>query len=170
MESSTAILLLIAALVIVSALAFIALRSTTAVKQKQLKNDKNLELLMQDQQQRRDYAQQSIRLLTLGAMDEQVPLVEACIRINGLFDFMGHDENLRLPYTIFADIATQTSHIPTKEDWKDLKRKERRGYEQLMLRLEQQHKKAILTALSELKNNGFLDPKAASSEPQFYQA
>jgi type II secretory pathway pseudopilin PulG len=175
MESSIAMLLLVAALVIIFILIITALRTTGALKQKRLKNQQNLELLMEDQQERREYAQQSIRLLTLGAIDEQLPLIEACIRINGLFDFMGHDEARRQPYTVFADVAAKTRHIPTKDDWKALKRKEKRGHEQLMLGLEKQYKKEILAALARLKDSHYLKPDDVQQphgqeQSQFYQA
>ncbi|ROS05301.1 uncharacterized protein DUF2489 [Sinobacterium caligoides] len=171
MSEANAYLLLSLGVIIVIILSYLAYRSVQAVKIKENDQKKMVEQVLADQQQRRDYAQESIRLLTLGAIDQQVGAIEASIRINGLMDFMGYNEEQRRPYQIFNDVALATNHIPVRDDWNELSRKEKSKHERTMSALEKKHQEAISCALKQLKDEGFLaDKSTAKQAPMFYAA
>ncbi len=170
MSESTAYILLVIAIIIIAVLGFFAYRTIKALKDKQQLNEKRLAQVIADQKERREYAENSIRLIAIGAVDEQLDLIEACIRLNGLMDFMGYTEDQRANFGVFAEIAEATREIPMNDDWKALDKKEKRRHRKTMIQLQLKHQERIDAALEDLKAANYLSDKPKSGQPMFYSA
>lgn len=102
-------------------------------------------------QARNHRLQEDLRILAGSLLDEQLPLIEGCIRIKVLLDNYQGKQRSSLPDGIFSLIYDATAHIPTHQAWKDLPREQRLAFEQLMMQLEETHRTAIEQAARELQ-------------------
>ena len=107
---------------------------------------RNRQHQLQRRRERNARLSEDIRILARGLMEEQLPLVEAAIRIKVLLDNYSGPRQADLDVQVFELIHGATVHIPTHQAWKDLPLAQRREYEQQMAELEQQHRDRLQRA------------------------
>lgn len=101
---------------------------------------RNRQRQLQQRHERNTRLAEDIRILARGLVEDQIPLIEAAIRIKVLLDNYSGPRRADLDVQVFADIYDATAHIPTHQAWKDLPLVRRHEHEQLMAELEQQHR------------------------------
>lgn len=83
-----------------------------------------------------------LRLLAGSLLDEQVPLIEAAIRLKVLLDHYDPQLSQSERCRVFQQLYEACAHIPTHSGWSALDRTERRHFEAFFSALELQHKAA----------------------------
>jgi ABC-type nickel/cobalt efflux system permease component RcnA len=101
---------------------------------------RNRQRQLQQRHERNTRLAEDIRILARGLVEDQIPLIEAAIRIKVLLDNYSGPRRADLDVQVFADLYDATAHIPTHQTWKDLPLVRRHEHEQLMTELEQQHR------------------------------
>lgn len=101
---------------------------------------RNRQRQLQQRHERNTRLAEDIRILARGLVEDQIPLIEAAIRIKVLLDNYSGPRRADLDVQVFADLYDATAHIPTHQAWKDLPLVRRHEHEQLMTELEQQHR------------------------------
>lgn len=101
---------------------------------------RNRQRQLQQRHERNTRLAEDIRILARGLVEDQIPLIEAAIRIKVLLDNYSGPRRADLDVQVFADIYDATAHIPTHQAWKDLPLVRQHEHEQLMTELEQQHR------------------------------
>lgn len=101
---------------------------------------RNRQRQLQQRHERNTRLAEDIRILARGLVEDQIPLIEAAIRIKVLLDNYSGPRRADLDVQVFADLYDATAHIPTHQAWKDLPLARRHQHEQLMAELEQQHR------------------------------
>lgn len=95
-------------------------------------------------------ARNSIRVLASAMLEGQVTYTEASIRISVLLNGAGLDETEQADYSVFAQLAAATAHIPILDAWKALPKKEKRAYDAEREKLEAKYKDFIDPVASKL--------------------
>ncbi|WP_018415132.1 DUF2489 domain-containing protein [Teredinibacter turnerae] len=95
-------------------------------------------------------ARNSIRVLASAMLEGQVTYTEASIRISVLLNGAGLDESEQADYSVFAQLAAATAHIPILDAWKALSKKEKRAYDAEREKLEAKYKDFIDPVASKL--------------------
>jgi len=68
----------------------------------------------------RQWLNKSIQLLAQGLDKNELSLTEASIRISGLLDVLGVDEQIKTEFSAFYQLTEKTQHIPYLDAWKNL--------------------------------------------------
>lgn len=145
--STTMLILLLGALLLIAALATYAgvlWRCVWARQQAQsLARQESLQRLGGD-----------LRILASSLLDEQLPLIEGAIRIKVLLD--NYDSTLSTDprCQVFHRLYEATADIPTHAAWKALDKQQRRDYQQRLDELELQHKAGAHSAARWLLDEG----------------
>lgn len=113
------------------------------------------EALEKEGQEQRVRINRSIQIIAEGAIEGQLSLTEASIRIKVLLDSLALENSIPGQYQAFYELALATDHIPILEAWKALSTKEQREFDKQRLRLEQQHGDAVLDASKRIKGQVF---------------
>ena len=107
--------------------------------------------------ERRQQAVQSVRVLAMSIEQDQVSLSEGSIRIHGLLQVLAPELLERQPYTIFRVMAEATAHMPTHEQRQATDRRFVRRMDQQRLELERQHRETIREAATAIRHYPFKD-------------
>jgi hypothetical protein len=142
------ILLLLVAILIITALAIWAWKLTKKVKEQE-------KAILDQVNAKHDKIIESIRVIANAYEDKQVELIEASIRLKVLLDNLPVSEEEKAPYAVFTAIYNKVGHIPTHENWKALSRKEKRVFEQEMKTVEEEFNELFSDAAKQLKNHTF---------------
>ncbi len=114
-----------------------------------------LEAQQQERQAERQRINKSIQVLAAGAIDGQVTLTEASIRIGVLLDSLGVEDQTREQYTAFYRLAEKTAHIPILDEWKKLSTKQQLSYDQQREKAESEMGDFVLDAANRILNKNF---------------
>jgi Protein of unknown function (DUF2489) len=117
-------LLIITAITIILILSVIAIRlvykvhSLNKVRQEKLVAQEKAN--QESQRNHRQWLNKSIQLLAQGLDNNELSLTEASIRISGLLDVLGADDQIKTEFSAFYQLKDKTQHIPYLEAWKNL--------------------------------------------------
>jgi hypothetical protein len=87
---------------------------------------------------------QSINLIAIGAINEELNLSEACIRAAALSDSLLLTDQQKILYGNIYKLANATYSIPRNQAWKDLPKLQRQELREKMIQLESAAKDDIL--------------------------
>jgi hypothetical protein len=138
-ETTLLILSLLAALIIVG-LVFYALRLNTQVAAQTLATQQGSD----EKNKHQDETLQSINLIAIGAINEELNLSEACIRAAALSDSLLLTDQQKTLYGNIYKLANATYSIPRNQAWKDLPKTQRQELREEMTQLESAAKDDIL--------------------------
>ncbi|MGB2131092.1 MAG: DUF2489 domain-containing protein [Marinobacterium sp.] len=152
--SSTLIYSLIAvgllAIAILSTLVYRQLSQARARKEEQAAREA---AALAHLEERHQYLEESIRLVASAILhDDKMTLTEGCIRLKVLLENYRPQLLQQDAYAVITEVHDKTSHIPIKDDWKELPKKLQREYRQEMRALEQQHEAAVQAVARELSS------------------
>lgn len=83
-----------------------------------------------NEERKRRQINASIQILCRTVLDDQVRYAEASLRISALMNQLNVDEQARLDYAAFDDLAGKIAHIPILDAWKALPKEQRQVYEE----------------------------------------
>lgn len=146
MSNSIALTLAGLGLAIIAALAY---RAIGLLRELRLQQQQSQQLNSEQQAAQRQ-SQKSIEVLARGALDQQVPLLEACIRIATLLDHLEIEEAERQRYGAVYQLSLKSSHIPRLEQWQALDTATRKEYRKQIEALETSHREPTHKALQQL--------------------
>ena len=111
----------------------------------------------QDQvkKQKREEVIESIKIIALCMIEEQVELSEGCIRIKVLLDHVAPELHDQVPFTVFSKMYDATEHMPTHGARKRADKALIRELDVERFELEKNHKDAIIEASKALRNYSF---------------
>jgi len=111
----------------------------------------------QDQikKQKREEVIESIKIIALCIIEEQVELSEGCIRIKVLLDHVAPELHDQTPFTVFSEMYDATEHMPTHGARKRADKALIRKLDAERFELEKNHKDAIVEASKALRNYSF---------------
>ncbi|GAA3921943.1 DUF2489 domain-containing protein [Litoribacillus peritrichatus] len=98
---------------------------------------------------------ESIRVITSAYGDNQIELVEASIRLKVLLDNLPLSDAEKEPYAVFSVVYDKVAHIPTHENWKALKKNEKKQYEKEMKTIEKDYQDLFASSVETLKAHKF---------------
>jgi hypothetical protein len=98
----------------------------------------------------RDQARSSIAVLARGALDDQIDLTEAAIRIATLLDYLDIEPEARERFAPIYALSEDTAYIPRLQQWQALTALQRREYRRQKQQLEQRHIEALRSSLEQL--------------------
>jgi len=103
-----------------------------------------------DQQDKKDYLIDSLRVLARTMVDGQLEFSEGCIRIKVLMDHLDATLNKRAEFKVFETMYLATEHMPTHEERKKVDKRFIEKMDQQRFELEKLHKEDILQAAKAL--------------------
>ena len=140
-------LLILLAVLIVSALAFYAAHLWRQVWAKQ---HQQAQVRLAQRQRLHD----DLRVLASSLLDGQLPLIEGAIRIKVLLDNYDSQLSLTPQAQVFQHLYDATAHVPTHADWQALSRAERRQHEAHFAALTEAHQQQAHQAARWLLDEG----------------
>lgn len=143
--------LLLVGLVIIAVLAAYAIYLQRKVRVKVAEEKEQEEALEKENIDQRRRINQSIQIIAHGALESQLSLTEASIRIKVLLDSLGLESHITKQYDAFYVLALATDHIPILAQWKALSNKQQRVFEKQRVALESEHKAAVVEAATRIK-------------------
>lgn len=147
MTQTTQWILILAGLAISAGLAwYIARHFKTHRKQREAQHKRDIR-----NEQRRQQAIQSVRVLAMSIEQDQVELSEGAIRIHGLLQVLAPELLERQPYVVFRTMAEETAHMPTHERRQETDRRFIRRLDQQRMALEKKHGAAIRDAATAIR-------------------
>jgi len=142
-------------LVIIAGLAAYAIYLQRKVRAKIAEEKEQEEVLAKENIDQRQRINKSIQIIAQGALEDQLSLTEASIRIKVLLDSLGLESHIIKQYNAFYVLALATDHIPILAQWKALSNKEQRVFEKQRVALESEHKEAVVEAAARIKGHMF---------------
>jgi len=142
-------------LVIIGGLAAYAIYLQRKVRAKIAEQKSQEEALVKENVDQRRRINQSIQIIAQGALEDQLSLTEASIRIKVLLDSLGLEKHIIKQYDAFYVLALATDHIPILAQWKALSNKQQRVFEKQRVSLEAEHKEAVVEAAGRIKGQTF---------------
>ncbi len=154
MESSTTVLLFLAALVIaaLTATAGYYLWQLRVLKNKRAQQKEALEQAGREQRER---VNKSIQIIAQAIVEEQMTLTEGAIRVRVLLDGLGVSESVQKEFSAFYQLAKATEHIPILEAWKQLSTKKKLAFDSERERLEKDYREFVLDAAVRIQGQYF---------------
>jgi len=147
--------LLLVGLVIIAVLAAYAIYLQRKVRAKAAEEKEQEEALEKENIDQRRRINQSIQIIAQGALEDQLSLTEASIRIKVLLDSLGLESHITKQYDAFYVLALATDHIPILAQWKALSNKQQRVFEKQRVALEGEHNAAVVEAATRIKGQVF---------------
>jgi len=142
-------------LVIIAGLAAYAIYLQRKVRAKIAEQKNQEEALAKENVDQRRRINQSIQIIAQGALEDQLSLTEASIRIKVLLDSLGLESHIIKQYDAFYVLALATDHMPILEQWKALSNKQQRVFEKQRVGLEAEHKVAVVEAAGRIRGHIF---------------
>ncbi|MBX2807062.1 MAG: DUF2489 domain-containing protein [Cellvibrionaceae bacterium] len=149
------LIFLFSALLIVSVLAVIAARLLWKVRQLQQRQAAQACERRRQRDAHRDYLNNSVQVLALGIIDDQLSLTEAAIRISVLLDNLQVDAEAKQRFSAFFQLAEATAHIPILDAWKKLPAQQRLRYEKQRMAAEEKYGDCIVHAAKRIRGQVF---------------
>ncbi|UZE95903.1 DUF2489 domain-containing protein [Alkalimarinus alittae] len=106
-------------------------------------------------QQKREDAIESIKIIALCMIEEQVETSEGCIRIKVLLDHVAPELHDQAPFSIFSVMYDATEHMPTHGARKSADKALIRKLDIERFELERVHKDAIIEASKAIRDYDF---------------
>lgn len=106
-------------------------------------------------QQKREELIESIKIIAICMLEEQVETSEGCIRIKVLLDHVAPELHDKAPFSIFSTMYDATEHMPTHGARKSADKALIRKLDAERFELEKTHKPAILEASKAIKDYEF---------------
>lgn len=98
----------------------------------------------------RDEIKDSLRVLSLALIDDQIDLSEGCIRIKVLLDVVAPALHQDETFSVFNLMYEETSHMPTHEARQEMDKRFRRKLDKQRFTLESEHRIEIKIAAKKL--------------------
>ena len=111
------------------------------VKRLKAEREKRVKDFLIKEEERKDFVNDSLRIIALAYKQGQCELSEACIRMRMLIDRVDHIENDKFPY-IF-EMYEKIKHFKTHEARKALSKQERFNEDKLRYKIEEEFKDQI---------------------------
>lgn len=138
------------AIVVVLVLFAVALYLHWLLYKQRLKHDEGVRVLAALQKEKRKRTKNSIVVLVKGALEGQVTLTEACIRISKLMESINFIEENDEDYKVFSQLTQATSHIPILDEWQKLSKKEKQAYDKQREKIERKYQDFVESAMHRL--------------------
>ncbi len=106
-------------------------------------------------QKRLDYIHDSINILAVSLLSDQVRVAEASIRLAVLLDNLELSCEQKHLFAPITEVYNRTRHIPTHERFNALKRSERRKFEAELQQIEAELEDRVKEAAKHIKSNPF---------------
>lgn len=106
-------------------------------------------------QEKREEIIESIKIIALCMIEEQVETSEGCIRIKVLLDHVAPELHDKEPFSIFSLMYDATEHMPTHEARKSADKALIRRLDAERIELEKNHKQKIMDASKAIRNYSF---------------
>ena len=145
--------LIVVAVLIVILLSGLALYYQVRLRRLKKQQQERLQQQQATLQQVKTEALDSIIILAQAAIEKQVSLTEASIRITVLSERLGFPEHESSDFQVFTKLVEATAHIPILEGWKLLPKAEKRAFELERLQHEQKYQDFIEEAARQLLAN-----------------
>lgn len=142
-------------LVIVAGLSVYAFNLQRKVWARDAERKNQEQALAQEGKDQRRRINQSIQIIAHGALENQLSLTEASIRIKVLLDSLGLEIQVTKEYEAFYALALASDHIPILAQWKALTNKQQRAFEKQRMVLEVEHKAAVIEAAGRIRGLTF---------------
>jgi len=154
--SETTIYILIAVnLIIVVGLSVYILRLLRQQKEKREIEENKLKEVAEEVRKHRLYLVESLQVIGLSIMNNEIPLTEACIRCKVLLDNLDPQLGQSDAYIVFNEVYELSKHIPKLEAWKSLKGIEKAKYMNEMDKLEVEYSERVHAAAAALSTQDF---------------
>lgn len=157
MSTITVSILLGLAAVIIITLAIYASRLLWRLKQqtreahkREQQRSENQDAMRQKQQEQIIYVNESLRIIAQSLLSDQIEVCEASVRICGLLPFISVNEEHAAALSVFHKVNQCIAHIPQKEAFNALDKKQRKAYRKEIESLENEHKPHAKTAAKTL--------------------
>lgn len=98
----------------------------------------------------RENARESIVILARGALQQQVDITEACIRIATLLDHLSLSPPQKANYQAIYTVSNAASYIPRLQQWQDLNKSQRKQFRKEKETLENAHRESLRKAFEAL--------------------
>lgn len=109
----------------------------------------------ESQRVHREWLNKSIQLLARGLDNNELSLTEASIRIAGLLDLLGADEEIKTEFSAFYQLKEKTQHIPYLDAWKNLSSAEQNKFDLERIQHEAAYQDFVLDAAKRILNRDF---------------
>lgn len=145
--------------IIILILSAIAIRLVYKVHQ--LNKTRQKKLIAQEkanqesQRTHRQWLNKSIQLLAQGLDNNELSLTEASIRISGLLDVLGADEQIKTEFSAFYQLTEKTRHIPYLDAWKNLSPAEQNKFDLERIQHEAAYQDFVLDAAKRIMGREF---------------
>ncbi|MBX2808752.1 MAG: DUF2489 domain-containing protein [Cellvibrionaceae bacterium] len=147
--------LLCFALVVVIVLAVVAAHLLWKVRQMERRQSAQAQERRVQAASHRQYINNSIQILALGIIDDQLSLTEGAMRISVLLGNLELDEAVKEEFSAFFQLADATAHIPILDAWKKLSARERFAYDKQRKRAEEKHSDFVVDAAKRIRGQIF---------------
>ena len=143
------------AAVVVTALSAVAIYYQWRLYHLKRERDELQAQQLQKQMEQRSRVNKSIQVLASGAIEGQLTLTEASIRIGVLLDSLGIDGKTREDYSAFYLLAEKTAHIPILDEWKKLPTKKKLSLDKQRQKLEKEYGDFVIDSAHKILNKEF---------------
>ena len=140
MTETTLLFSAVVAVMVITALALYALRLNSQLSAQTFAAKKSAHAKKQQQSDTLN----SIKLIAIGAINDELNLSEACIRAAALTDSLSLTDQQKKSYEKIYSLANATYNIPRNQAWKDLPKLQRQELRDQMEQLEADTKGEIL--------------------------
>ncbi|WP_317928792.1 DUF2489 domain-containing protein [Halioxenophilus sp. WMMB6] len=147
--------IVVLAVAIIVILAAIAAYYVWLLIRQQQQQKQQLQELEEQREAQRQRINTSIQVLASGAIQGQLTLTEASIRIGVLLESLAIDDETKHEYQAFFILAEKTAHIPILDAWKDLSTKQKLQFDQQREDLEREYGDFVLDAATRIMDKKF---------------
>lgn len=110
---------------------------------------------LESQRTHRQWLNQSIQLLARGLDNNELSLTEASIRISGLLDALGADDQIKVEFSAFYQLKEKTQHIPYLQAWQNLTAAEQNKFDLERIQYEAMYQDFVLDAAKRIIGRHF---------------
>jgi len=141
--------------VVVTILGVVAWNMWRKVFDQKNKDKQYEEAALKSERERTDYISESLNIIAVSLLDDQIRIAEASIRMAVLMDNLPLTCDAKHQFKAVFDVHEKTRHIPTHDKWKALSKSERKQFEKELKALEASYKESIFAVAEMIKQKPF---------------
>lgn len=147
--------LLLLGLMVVAGLALVAWKLWQKVWQQEAAAKVRLDEQAKQAKAQLDHIFESLNILAVSMLDDQVRIAECCIRMSVLLSQLPLSCDMKHRFLPVFEFHNKTQHIPTHSAWKALDKKQKLSFEQELYQLEREYQERVETVMQWVKENPF---------------
>ena len=140
------------AVLIVAGLAGYAFHLTRLVKQKEQSIKEAQEAEAAKLKKQRAYIEESLKVISMNVIEEDLNLSEATIRCKVLIDMLMMTEEQRAPYLLLDEVYEQIKGFDTHQARKALTKQERKQQDETRASIEEKYEDQLKAVFTKLRN------------------